>query len=169
MDQINQYTKMHTFSIENERAFVLLSAGNLATTQAVVYQIQFDLNDIQAKENLFMSKHMFEAAHYVGEISNKVQAKHVDHDKQESPDFGATFILGGQIKDQELHLYMIYPEGNCILVSKEKPFLQIGETKYGKPILDRPVNPLLSFQDAAVVHWFQSILRYVATYPLAFL
>ena len=149
VDQINQYSKMHTFSLENERVFVLLSAGNLATTQAVIHQIQFDLNDPQAEENLFKAEHMFDAAHYVGEISKKVQAKHGGDDKQESPTFGATFILGGQIKNQETELYMIYPEGNCIVVSKEKPFLQIGETKYGKPILDRLVTPQLSFQDAA--------------------
>ena len=148
VDHINQYSKMHLFSLDDERVFVLLSAGNLATTQAVVHQIQHDLTDVLAEENLYTAKYLFDAANYVGKVSKNIQSRHTERDTQETPSFGATFILGGQLQNGKPEMYLIYPEGNCIVVSQEKPFLQIGETKYGKPILDRMVTPQLSLQDA---------------------
>ena len=139
---------MHTFEVSKERVFVLLSAGNLATTQAVVNTIQRDLTIAADKENLRTTTYMFDAAHYVGKISRGIQKEYQSEKQQSSASFGASFILGGQIHGFPPELFLIYPEGNYIAVSQENPFLQIGETKYGKPILDRIISAPLPLNDA---------------------
>ena len=148
VDNINIYSKMHTFAVSNERVFVLLSAGNLATAQAVVNTIQRDLTIDAKKENLNSVAYMFDAAHYVGQISRDIQKEYQADKQQSALSFGASFIIGGQIHGYPPELFMIYPEGNYIAVSEENPFLQIGETKYGKPILDRIIKPELPLSDA---------------------
>jgi putative proteasome-type protease len=149
VDYVSVYSKMYSFDVPEERAFVLLTAGNLATTQAVVHRIQRDLDDPKAKQGLNAVKYLHDAAHYVGEISVQVQEKHAEALKQGGHSAEASFILGGQIAGRPPNIYRIYPEGNCITASPETPYLQIGETKYGKPILDRIVSPQLSLEDAA--------------------
>jgi putative proteasome-type protease len=139
---------MHTFKVNEERVFVLLSAGNLATTQAVVNTLQHDLTIETKQTNLENAKYMFDAAHYVGMVSRKIQKVYHAEEQQKAAGFGASFILGGQIHGYPPELFLIYPEGNYIAVSQENPFLQIGETKYGKPILDRIVTAQLPLYDA---------------------
>lgn len=148
VDNVNIYSKMHSFEVSEERAFVLLSAGNLATTQAVINCIQRDLTNTNSKENLKTFSHMFDVAHYIGGISRAIQTEYQSKEQQSSASFGASFILGGQIKGFPPELFLIYPEGNYIAVSQENPFLQIGEAKYGKPILDRIIEPKLPLHDA---------------------
>jgi len=148
VDNINIYSKMHTFTASKECVFVLLSAGNLATTQSVVNTIQRDLTINAKKESLNTVKYMFDAAHYIGKVSRDIQREYLPEEQQSSASFGASFILGGQIHGFPPELFMIYPEGNYIAVSEENPFLQIGETKYGKPILDRIVTSQLPLNDA---------------------
>ncbi|WP_290651540.1 proteasome-type protease [Aquisalimonas sp.] len=145
LDHINTYPKLHPFIWEGDRVFVLLSAGNLATTQAVVTEMQ---RNAESGGALSEARFLPEAAQYVGEVSRRVQARHAP----EGPGAGnvsleASFILGGQIGNQEPGLFLIYPRGNFITCSQEQPFLQIGETKYGKPILDRIISPSLSLED----------------------
>lgn len=139
IDQLSSYSKMHAFGSEGERFFVLLSAGNLGTTQAVVTQLRHDIRD-QAERNLNTLSSMSEVADYVGEISLEQQDKHRSRagNEQFSPE--ASFLLGGQIKGMPPRLFLIYPEGNYVHASAQTPFLQIGETKYGKPILDRVIR-----------------------------
>ncbi len=151
VDNINTYRKMHTFCWEKDRMLVLLSAGNLATTQAVVRRIEADAdNDLHEGVTLKNANNLSEAAEYVGRISREIQNYQQGLVEQQSAfDAGATFILGGQINSHEPELYLIYPEGNFIGVSPEHPFLQIGETKYGKPILDRMVKSGMSLEDAS--------------------
>lgn len=148
VDNINIYSKMHTFEVSKERVFVLLSAGNLATTQAVINIIQRDLNIKSDRDNLRSVSYMFDAAHYVGKISREIQKEYQPEKQQGSASFGASFILGGQMKGFPPELFLIYPEGNYIAASQENPFLQIGETKYGKPILDRIIYGPLPLNDA---------------------
>ncbi|WP_116367123.1 proteasome-type protease [Parahaliea mediterranea] len=139
-DRVSTYSKMHRFSVPYDRSLILLSAGNLATSQAVVAQIQRDLEE-DAAFNILKAKYLADVAHYVGKISVSEQAKYSGEGGPGAGfNAGATFILGGQIKGRPPELYMIYPEGNHITASEQHPYLQIGETKYGKPILDRIIR-----------------------------
>lgn len=147
IDQVSTYSKMHVFGIEGERQFVLLSAGNLATTQAVVHQLRHDIRTV-GEVSLMTVQSLAEAADYVGEVSLKRQARYLESG-QSSFDPKVTFIFGGQVKGELPGIYLIYPEGNYITTSRDHPFLQIGESKYGKPILDRVITPGTSIEEAA--------------------
>jgi len=148
-DQVSQYGKMHTLGIDGERQFVLLSAGNLATTQAVLAHIRHELRD-NPDCRLCKARYMDEVADYIGTISRAQQNRHADASGV-TAGFSPTvsFILGGQIGDEPPGIHLIYPEGNHITTSLATPYLQIGEIKYGKPILDRIISPDSSLEDAA--------------------
>lgn len=149
-DRVSKYSKMHRFSVAYDRSLILLSAGNLATSQAVVTQIQRDLEE-DAKFNILKARYVADVADYIGEISVNEQARYTASSAPVAgPSFNAsaTFILGGQIKGHQQALYLIYPEGNHITASELYPYLQIGETKYGKPILDRIVRPKTPYETA---------------------
>ncbi|MEM1141313.1 MAG: proteasome-type protease [Pseudomonadota bacterium] len=139
-DRVSTYSKMHRFSVPYERSLVVLTAGNLATSQAVIAQIQRDIDE-QAEFNIYNARYVAEIAEYIGERSLNEQQK---FSKKGGPNAGfnasASFILGGQIQGNSPELYMVYPEGNHITASDLYPYLQIGETKYGKPILDRIIR-----------------------------
>ena len=149
VDYVSTYRKMYVFGVPGERLIVLLASGNLATTQAVINTIQRDLDDPSARENLNGFHYLFDAAHYVGQISRRVQAEHRDSLQEHGIGVEASFVLGGQIHGRDPNLYLIYPQGNYISTSTETPYLQVGETKYGKPILDRIIRPETSLEDAA--------------------
>lgn len=146
-DNISIYSKMHTFVWPGERTLILLSAGNLATTQAVIKRIWSDIEST-APVNLRTVPNMMLAADYVANINANVQKQHVERDTANT-NFEATFILGGQIGTERPETLMIYPQGNYIHESDEHPFLQIGEVKYGKPILDRIIKRNTSLAQAA--------------------
>lgn len=146
-DNVGTYSKMHTFSWPGNRYFVLLSAGNLATTQAVVKKLNSDV-PAALMPNLLTVTNMQEAADYVGIVSSMVQKQQAERDTANT-NFEATFIFGGQIGGQPPEIYMVYPQGNYIHESREHPFLQIGEIKYGKPILDRVIKRSLDLERAA--------------------
>ncbi|MDT8439935.1 MAG: peptidase [Wenzhouxiangellaceae bacterium] len=147
VDDVSVYSKMHRFETAADRCVVLLSAGNLATTQAVNSQVERDLSNPEITRNLDGFAHLDEAAAYIGELSSKIQGSYAEQAEQNG--FSASFILGGRIGDQAPDLFLIYPAGNYIAASREKPFLQIGETKYGKPILDRIIEPATTLDRAA--------------------
>lgn len=149
VDYVSTYRKMYSFGVPQERLIVLLASGNLATTQAVVNAIQRDLEDSTALESLNTFHYLFDAAHYVGQISQRIQNDYREALKGDGISVEASFILGGQIHGRDPNIYMIYPQGNYISASPETPYLQIGETKYGKPILDRIIRPETSLEDAA--------------------
>jgi len=148
VDNVSVYSKMHIFSIGEERFFTLLTAGNLATAQAVLSRIQRDLDNPHAEESLRNVDYLFDAAHYIGRISRAVQDEHEEALSRAKANAEASFILGGQVAGRAPNLYLVYPQGNCITASPRAPYLQIGETKYGKPILDRAVTPQTSLGDA---------------------
>lgn len=139
-DRVSTYSKLHRFSIPGDRQLMLMTAGNLATSQSVLAQIERDLRE-DADFNVSKARYVSDVADYVGELGVKEQSKYNTGGPSAGFNAEATYILGGQIKGQPTELYMIYPEGNHITVSEQFPFLQIGETKYGKPILDRIIRP----------------------------
>ena len=145
-DRVSTYSKMHRFSVPRERSLVILTAGNLATGQAVIARLRRDLQE-QADLNLFNARYVSDIADYIGDISVQEQRKYSAKDSGKDSagpgagfNAGASFILGGQIKHHAPELYMVYPEGNHITASQRHPYLQIGETKYGKPVLDRIIR-----------------------------
>jgi len=149
VDDVRTYNKMHTFDFPGDRVFVVLSAGNLATTQHVLAQAQRDINDPNAAVSLRNVRHMFDAADYLGQLSVRSQKQVTGQQQYSAVNVETTLILGGQIQGEEPAIYLIYPLGNCIAASPETPFLQIGEIKYGKPILDRFIRPHVQLEDAA--------------------
>ena len=149
VDYVRTSSKMHHFCWPGNRVIVLLSAGNLATTQAVINALQRDLDDPEAKTSLLKARHLFDIADYIGDLSQQEQLHHGAAVAKNGGSAGASFILGGQLKDQEHDIYQIYPEGNYINSSLDTPYLQIGENKYGKPILDRVISIESSLDDAA--------------------
>lgn len=136
-DDVRVYRKMHVFEWPGERVFVIMSSGNLATTQLTVSRLQRDIDAPGAERSLRTFTHLYEVAEYVGEILVASQAKVGEDAQMQGVNVQSTLILGGQIAGERPGLYMIYPLGNCIATSPETPYLQIGESKYGKPILDR--------------------------------
>lgn len=148
VDYIRTYSKMYPFIWPGERALIVLASGNLATTQAVLNRLQKDLDD-DAEVNLKKARRLSDIASYIGSLSKQEQADHSDSFKKNKSALEATFIVGGQIGNEADDIYLVYPEGNYITVSPETPYMQIGETKYGKPILDRIINHDTSLNDAA--------------------
>jgi len=206
VDYISTYSKMHVFQPAPDRLFVLLAAGNLATTQAVLNRIQRDLHGREAMAaalppqlapsrrsafspnddpgvaphthslestltadnvpespreripeppcpvtgpDLLSARYLFEAADYIGRISVAVQAQYASQMHQSGGSAQASFILGGQIQGEQHGLFLIYPQGNAVMATRDTPFLQIGESKYGKPPLDFVGHCGLSLEDAA--------------------
>ena len=146
VDQVSTYSKMYRFGVDGQRQFVILSAGNLATTQAVISRIKKDIKEL-APINLGNVQTMDDAADYVGEINRSEQEK---HNAGNVATFEASFILGGQIFGDKPRLMLVYPQGNHITTSTDTPYLQIGESKYGKPILDRILQPQTTLDTAAL-------------------
>jgi putative proteasome-type protease len=146
-DNVSTYSKMHTFVWPGGRVFVLLSSGNLATTQAVINRLNADL-DKAVQPNLLNVASMHETADYVASISSEVQKQQSLRDAS-GGSVEATFILGGQIAGGVPETLLIYAQGNYINESNEHPFLQIGEIKYGKPILDRVIKRNIQLEAAA--------------------
>lgn len=149
VDYVTSYSKMYVFHPAPDRVFVLLSAGNLATTQQVMNRIQRDLDAPGEGRSLATVSYLFEAAEYVGHTSVKAQQEHGSTLQQSGISGETTLILGGQIQGRPHGLMLIYPQGNSITASPETPYLQIGENKYGKPVLDRVAHPGLALEDAA--------------------
>ena len=156
VDYISTYSKMHIFQPSPDRLFVLMAAGNLGTTQAVLNRIRRDLDrgpaavvDPEAAPDLRTARYLFEAADYIGRISVAVQNTFAESLRQVGATGEASFILGGQITGQPHGLQMIYPQGNSVIATIDTPYLQIGESKYGKPPLDHIGHTKLSLEDAA--------------------
>lgn len=146
VDHISSFRKMRVWEKPGERVVVLLSAGNLAITQAVAAELE-DKVRLPAGEKrkkgstMLTVPGMNAAAKLVGQAVRRVHQQDADALSQHGADFNASFILGGQIKGGPMRMFMIYAAGNFIEASPLTPYFQIGETKYGKPILDRVITP----------------------------
>lgn len=149
VDYIATYSKMRRFVWPGERVCVLLTSGSLATSQAVINAINRDLEDPDAKFNLKSGTHLHEVAQYIGKLSQAEQQMHAKAMEKSGNSAESSFIFGGQIAGQSPEIFMVYPQGNFISASDDTPYLQIGENKYGKPILDRIVAGTTTLEDAA--------------------
>ena len=130
-----------------DRSIIIVTSGNLGTSQAVYKSIENDLKDTSGVINLNTCKSFDQIASYIGSLNTEHSSpKGINTD---TVLLGSTFIVGGQIKGQPLELYLIYPQGNYIKPADSKPYLVIGEVKYGKPILDRVIKPDVSVGDAS--------------------
>ncbi|HZQ01203.1 MAG TPA: proteasome-type protease [Reyranella sp.] len=163
VDNVSQFRKLHFWRRTGERVMVLLSSGNLAVTQSVISLV----NELLAgepgndKPHLMNVPTMYRAARLVGDLVREVRAVDGAALEASSNGFTASFILGGQIADEPPRLFQIYPEGNFIEATDDTPYLQIGEHKYGKPILDRVMRPDMRLAEAAklVLLSYDSTLR----------
>lgn len=147
IDQIASFRKMAVYERPNERVLVLLSAGNLAICQVVVRKMEGVGPD--DKRPLYETQSIYDGAGLVGECLREVRAQEGAPLRESNIDSSASFILGGQIQGQPQELYLIYPEGNFIEATPDTPYFQIGETKYGKPILDRVITHQTDLQSAS--------------------
>lgn len=149
VDNISTYRKMFTFEVSGERVIAIMAAGSLSVTQATIARLREAIDDPEATSDtsIMLAHNMLDVVTIIGntladvraEVDLKLAATH----QQAS----ASMIVAGQRRGGEMRLYLIYPEGNFIEATEDTPFLQIGEHKYGKPILDRVVRPDTSLAD----------------------
>lgn len=148
VDYVSTHQKLFNFSQLGDRVIVLCTAGNLSMTQAVLNLLHRDI-DTQAEVNLHTLDSLYEIARYIGGKVRQIREQDRQWLEKDRIDFQCSFLLGGQIQGKAPGLFLIYSQGNCIQASKDTPFLQIGEAKYGKPILDRILNFEISLEAAA--------------------
>jgi putative proteasome-type protease len=148
VDQINTFRKMATFQSAHDRVLVLMSAGNLGITQAVLNLLE-TADEPLKPTRLMSAPDMFNAARVVGDALRSIHERDAQYLREHGYDFNGTFILGGQIRGEEPRLFHIYSAGNFIESSIETPYFQIGESKYGKPIIDRVITRSSSLAQAA--------------------
>lgn len=151
VDYISVFRKMFVWEAEGERSITLMTAGNLATTQAVISLLNERAKPAEERgqPSIMEAPSMFQVARLVGATLKEVIADQsgTAGPAAESP-FSASLILGGQVRGGAPCLFHVYPEGNFVEASTDTPFFQIGETKYGRPILVRAYDPEMSFEDA---------------------
>jgi putative proteasome-type protease len=136
-DQVNTVRKMYTFVQPGERVFVTLASGSLSCTQSVITLLK---RDFDQGKGLATAPSMYDAARIIGEKVRVVGDLDREALAKDEYKFNVHMILGGQVKGETPQLFMIYPQGNPLQATEESPYLQIGETKYGRPILDRGIR-----------------------------
>jgi len=162
LDNISTYRKMFLFEDPGERVIAIMTAGSLSVTQTTVARLREAIEDPEADETTSIMKAptLLKVAEIVGNMLAEVRGE-IDEKLSAMQGATASMIVAGQRKGGAMRLFLIYPEGNFIEATEDTPFLQIGEHKYGKPILDRVVKPTTSLQDAqkAVLLSMDSTLR----------
>ncbi len=148
VDYVSSYQKLFDFSIPGTRAIFICVSGNLSITQQVLDEVKNDIKT-ESDVNLHNLPAMQHIAQYLGNKVRAAQAHHRPALERDGIDYHCNFLLGGQLQGESIRLYLIYTQGNFIRATPETPFLQIGETKYGKPILDRTLTHETSPTDAA--------------------
>jgi putative proteasome-type protease len=136
-DQVNVCRKMYTFVTPGERAFIVLTSGGLSLTQSVVTLLR---RDFEQGAGLATAPTLYDAARVIGEQVRRVAALDRPALEQDDYKFNVHLLLGGQVRGEEPNLYLIYPQGNPLAATEDSPYLQIGECKYGRPILDRGIR-----------------------------
>lgn len=140
VDQVAIVPKMHIFEVKNKRVIVILTAGNLAITQSVVNALKANILKKGKTKHIINVSSMFDVAALVGEEMRLAYERDAKYLKSQNIEFNATILVGGQIKGEKPRLFNVYAAGNFIETCPETPYFQIGETKYGKPIIDRVVK-----------------------------
>ena len=161
VDNFATFCKMTVFERPGDRVIVLLSSGNLAGTQAVISLLRQRADTEGRAPTLWQAQTMFDVANLVADAMRDIERRDGQYLAEGAIRFNASFILGGQIAGEAPRLFRIYAEGNFIEAGRETPFLQTGETKYGKPIIDRVITPSTTLADAAkcVLVSFDSTMR----------
>jgi len=152
LDHIASFRKMMIYEKPGDRFMVLLSGGNLSISQSVREILQVEkIDGGEGKEpmTIWNCSSLFDAARILGSAVRRVYAQDGPSLKQSGIDFNASFILGGQIGNEAMRLFLVYSPGNFIEATRETPYFQIGESKYGKPILDRVITPSTPLDEAA--------------------
>ena len=159
-DQVNVCQKMYTFINPGERVFVLLASGSLSCTQSVITLLR---RDFDRAKGLASAPTLYDASRVIGEQVRKVAELDRAALERDEYKFNVNIVLGGQVKGEPHGLFLVYPQGNPLQATEDSPFLQIGETKYGRPILDRhgvPTEVLANAAKAAgsvneVARWYE--------------
>lgn len=139
IDHVATFPKLFTFENVGERVIIIATSGNLATSQRVISVLKQQIDRAEAL-NLHTCDSMFQVAELVGEVLLNSESHYRVTNPMSAVDFSSNLLVGGQIKGQKAEMYHIYPEGNFIRTCTDTPFFQIGESKYGKPILDRIIT-----------------------------
>lgn len=148
VDNISRVDKMHVFAKQGDRIIVALSAGNLSFTQNAINQIERAAKERPDALNIYTVASLYDAAELLGNALREVRHQKGDYLRAQNIDASASFIVGGQIAGEAPRLFLVYAEGNFIEASHEAPFFQNGETKYGKPVIDRVLSKELALNDA---------------------
>jgi putative proteasome-type protease len=161
VDSVSTFRKLFVFEEPGERVVIVLTAGNLAVTQEVIDMVDRGLATDDSRRSLLLAESMFDAARIVGNFLRKVFDRDADYFKAHGSEFNASLIVGGQIRGERPRLFLLYSLGNFIEASDETPYFQLGETKYGKPILERVLTPELGLLETAkcALISFDSTLR----------
>ena len=161
VDQISRFSKMRTFVRDGERVIVMLSSGNLSITQNAINVLEQRARSTEGALNLWNATSMFDVARLLGDVLREVKDREGPYLMQNNIDSNANFIVGGQIRGEVPRLFEVYSEGNFIEATPETCYFQIGESKYGKPVLDRVVERDTSLVDATkcTIVSFDSTMR----------
>ncbi len=152
LDQISTFRKMIVYEKPGDRFMVLLSAGNLSISQSIREILQIEkLKDHETDEGITIwnATSMFDAARVLGSAIRKVHDRDAASLQQAGVDFNVSLIFGGQIQGEGMRLFQVYSAGNFIEATPETPYFQVGESKYGKPVLDRVITPTTPLHEAA--------------------
>ena len=145
-DQVNVCRKMYRFTQEGERVFVILTSGSLSISQSIMSLLRLDFD---AGQGLAQARSMYQASRIVGECVRRVSEIDRASLERDSFTFNVNLLLGGQVRGEEPGLFLIYPQGNPLQATEDSPYLQLGECKYGRPILDRGIDMATSLEVAA--------------------
>ena len=151
IDHISQVKKLFTWQLPNERVITMMTAGNLGITQAVISELNEDItNDDGSSATILNARSMFDVAQIVGDKMSLIQNRYSSALASRGEDSGASIIVGGQRAGGAPRLFLVYAAGNFIEAMEDTPFFQIGEHKYGKPIIDRVITMDTEVEDAVI-------------------
>jgi len=161
VDHVSSFRKMTVYDRPGDRVVVILTSGNLSVTQNAINLLESNAKRGDGSPNVWNAQSLFEIATLLGDCLREVKRRDAAYLTQNNIDANANFILGGQVKGEPQRLFMLYQEGNFIEATPDTPFFQVGETKYGKPIIDRVVKRSTSVIDATkcVLISFDSTMR----------
>jgi putative proteasome-type protease len=148
VDQIARFSKMRVFAKDGERVIVTLSSGNLSITQNALSTLEQRMRTGESALHLMNAKSMFDVARLVGDALREVKTRDGPYLLQANVDSSANFIVGGQVRGEPPRLFQVYGEGNFIESTADTPYFQIGESKYGKPVIDRVITQSTSLSAA---------------------
>lgn len=161
MDHVSSFRKMRLFAADSERVIVILSSGNLSLTQSAINMLELAARNPDSSRTIMTAASMLEVSELVGNALREVRKRDVPYLQQSNVDITASFIVGGQIRGEPQRLFNIYSEGNFIEATRETPYFQVGESKYGKPVIDRVIKSNSSLLEATkcILVSFDSTMR----------